>query len=116
HVAEVQGVPNALNLGEQAQAAASLAQADALIGPVIRSRPTDAGALMDAATISEERMILADTAHQPAEALVFASTAAERLGRLAKAGPPPSARSVATIDSNVALGFLNLHDYEEAIS
>jgi tetratricopeptide (TPR) repeat protein len=116
HVAEVQGVPNALNLGEEAQAAGSLAKADALIAPVIRSRPTDPGALMDAATIAEERMILADTDHKPADALAFARTAAEDLGRLAKAGPPPSARAVATIDCNVALGFLNLHDYGESIS
>lgn len=114
-VAEVQGVPNSLNLGEQKQAAISLVKAEALIEPVVQSRPTDRAALFDAATIAEERMILADTNHQNEDALALARQAADRLQRLSQAGPPQSARAVASAYGNVALGFLNLHRYEEAV-
>ncbi len=116
-VAEVQGVPTNLNLGEFSKAEANLKKADAFIDTVLASRPQSRTALMDSANIAQDRMILAESEHRREDALAHAQKAGERLDALMRQGDPSPAerKSLATRYANVALTNSNLHRFEDAV-
>jgi len=116
-IARVQGVPVDLNLGEPAKAEASLKKADELLEAVLTSRPTDHLALFRSAIVARDRMILAQEAHQYADAVTFAHKAAGRMDRfLLRGDASTSERSdAAGLYGNVAQALINMHLYGEAV-
>lgn len=116
-VAEIQGVPTGLNLGEFGKAEASLARADAFIDTVLAARPELRRALFRSASIAAERMILAQSEHRRADALSYARKASERLDAfLSERGAQESDRdNAAPIYANIALAHLNMHLYAEGV-
>lgn len=116
-IARVQGVPTESNLGQTAAAEASLEKADALLDRVIAARPADRPALARSASIAQDRMILAVTEHRDGDAIARAGDAVARTGRFVAAGPLTASErhDAATLYSNIALAFMNLHRYDEAI-
>jgi tetratricopeptide (TPR) repeat protein/predicted Ser/Thr protein kinase len=116
-VAEVQGVPTNLNLGEFSKAEASLKKADGFIETVLASRPHSRAALLDSAAIAQARMILAESEHRRQDALVQARKAGQRLDALMRAGDPSQAerKTAARLYGNVALANVNLHQFDDAV-
>jgi len=117
-VGAIQGVPNELNLGERAKAAASLEKADALMDTVLTSRPGDKIALLHSADISTDRMILAQEEHRNADAVASAHKAVGRLDSFLRQGAiGDSERDVAAgIFGNIALAHVNMHLYADAVA
>jgi serine/threonine protein kinase len=114
-VARIQGVPTGLNLGEMDQAEASLAKADRFADQVLASRTDSAPALLLSAGIEQDRMILAQTAEHLPDSAVYAGKAAERLGRVFRSArlTVGDREEAATYYSRIALGYVNLHRYQE---
>ena len=115
-LARAQGVPIAANLGEYAQAEASLEKASSLLDSVLRTSPHDRKALFLYADVSESRMILADTNHRREDTLKQARNAARYLDNVLSLGPasPSELKSASGIFSNVALALKNLHLYQDS--
>jgi len=113
-VAEIQGVPTGLNLGEFGKAEASLARADAFIDMVLAHAELPR-ALYRSASIASDRMILAQSEHRRADALSYARKSSERLDAfLNKRGAQESDRANAVPTyANIALAHLNMHLYAE---
>lgn len=117
-IAQIQGLPTGLNLGESAQAEASLKKADALTNVVLAARPGDRHALERSAFIAQGRMILAQQDHHRAEALAHARETAERVNQLLQQ-PHLRASEIddgAVLLNNVALAYTNMHLYSDAVS
>ncbi len=116
-VGRIQGVPNELNLGESAQAEASLKKADALMETVLASRPRNRSALLRSGVIAHDRMILAEEEHRRADALSYARKAAARLEAFLRLGDAPESerKEAVTVYSNLALSHVNMHLYADAI-
>ena len=114
-VAEIQGVPTGLNLGEFGKAEASLARADAFIDMVLAAHAELPRALYRSASIASDRMILAQSEHRRADALYYARKSSERLDAfLDKRGAQESDRANAVPTyANIALAHLNMHLYAE---
>jgi len=112
-VAEIQGVPAGLNLGELEQAEQSLAKADRFLDQALASRKNNAAALAVSAGIAQDRMMVAFTLNRNGDAARYAATAAERLGRLAGAGTltADQRHDAAIYYNRIALCNLNLHRY-----
>jgi tetratricopeptide (TPR) repeat protein len=117
HVAEVQGVPTNLNLGEFSKAGANLKKADGFIETVLASRPRSRAALLDSAEIAQARMILAESEHQRQDALIQARKAGQRLDQLMRGSDPSQAERHAAerVYGNVALANMNLHQFDDAV-
>jgi serine/threonine protein kinase/tetratricopeptide (TPR) repeat protein len=117
-VARIQGVPNALTLGDYAKAERSLQKAQDLADRILAVRPEDTRALERAAMVAHDRMILADSERRDADALVHARRVVDRLDRLLAAGSPASAQrgNVLLMLSNVSLAHVNQRQYDEGIS
>jgi serine/threonine protein kinase len=116
-VADIQGVPTGLNLGEPDKAEASLKRADALIERVLQSRPQNPSALLCSGHIAHDRMILAQEEHRNGDALAYAHKAAQRFDAFLHLGSAPDSDriDVAGCYGNIALAHLNMHLYAEAI-
>ncbi len=116
-LALIQGVPTNSNLGRTADAEASLRKAGALIEDVLTHSPKNKEALMTAAEVEHDLMILANTAHRREETLAQAAKAAGRVEALLRLTPisRKEARDSARILSNIALAYKNEHLYSEAI-
>ena len=114
-VGRIQGVPTGMNLGELDQSEASLAKAEQFAGQVLAARKNSVPALLLAAGIAQDRMIVAQTAGRNADSAAHAAEAVERLGRLPRAGSltPDQRDDVATYYDRIALCYVNLHRYEE---
>jgi tetratricopeptide (TPR) repeat protein len=114
-VAEIQGVPTALNLGDATKAEQNLAKADGLIDQVLASRGNNAAALAISAEVAQDRMILADSQARNVEAKAHSEKAVERLASLMNSPSltAPQRRLAATYYANIALSKNNLHQYEE---
>ena len=76
-IAQIQGVPTGLNLGNFAKAEDSLKKADALVETVLASRPRDPSALERAASIAQDRMIVAQSERRDADSIIHARRAIE---------------------------------------
>ena len=116
-LARVQGIPNASNLGQYAQAEASLRKAEALLEPVLKRSPDNRQALLLGANVAHSLMILASTDHRRDEMLRDAKTAAERMETLLSLGAasPEETRAALQIFNNIALAHKNQHLYADAI-
>jgi serine/threonine protein kinase/tetratricopeptide (TPR) repeat protein len=114
-LAQIQGVPIDLNLGDFAAAEESLEKADRFVEMVLRARPLDRRALERSALICHDRMILAQSQRRNSEARTYALKAVERADLLLGRGNPSEREyeSAGTVFGNAALAFLNMHAYEE---
>jgi tetratricopeptide (TPR) repeat protein len=114
----IQGVPVGLNLGQRANAEASLKKADALIDAVLSAKSDDARALFRSGSIAQDRMILAQEERRNVDAVAYARKSAARIEAFLKTGQMREDQSSAVAGSfaNLALGYLNMHRYDEAIS
>ena len=115
--AGILGVPTQLNLGEPEKAEASLKRADQLMEAVLASRPNDRLALLHSAGIAQDRMILAQEEHRNDDAMNYAKKASERLNRFLQLGNAQEIErtQAAQAYGNIALAYLNMHRYGEAI-
>ena len=86
-VAHAQGDPTSPNLGQFAEAAASLNNAMTFVDPVLAKDPQDQRALFIATTIAHDRMTLADTLGDQAQALKGAAEAASLVERFMDTHP-----------------------------
>jgi tetratricopeptide (TPR) repeat protein len=115
-VAQVQGVPTDINLGQFDRAEASLAKADTFVAAVLHARPDDEKALRRATAIAQDRMILAESERRDNDALAQAHETAgyaERLLRLPGLGEAVLSEAAGSL-SNVGLANLNMHRTADA--
>jgi tetratricopeptide (TPR) repeat protein len=119
----VQGVSVGRNLGQMDQAEQNLRIADGLIQSVLVSQPANRTALLRAAQIAHDRMILAslqggrrDVAHRP-EVLVLARKSVESLDKFnaGKTDKPEELQEVLTIYMNVADQTMQARHFDEAL-
>lgn len=87
-VANIQGVPTGLNLGQFKQAEANLKKADVLTDSVLASRPRNRAALFSSAEIAHDRMILAESENRRVEARSYAQKAGLQLEAFLRLGKP----------------------------
>ncbi|HLK51473.1 MAG TPA: protein kinase [Bryobacteraceae bacterium] len=117
-VALAQGVPTDPNLGQRAEAEASLKKADAFIEHVLSARPHSRTALFLSSDISAHRMILAQESRRTSEAVAHARKAADRIEQ----GLTEPGLSAADLDhalgnlGNIALAHTNMHMYAQAVT
>ena len=116
-VAQIQGVPANLNLGDLAAAEGNLAKAEMLVEQILKRRPHDAAALVQATNIAHDRMIVADSEGRDAEAWVFVTQAVERMERILREPGLAASQVDRTIAlyGNVAIACINLHHYDDAV-
>ena len=116
-VAHIQGVPTDSNLGEYDQAERNLAIAERYVDAVYADRPDDRHVQLLAVNISHDRMILADEGRRRDDALAHARKAALLVDRFLSAGPADQKdlTDVLLCSGNVALGLINMSQYEEAV-
>ena len=116
-LARVQGVPPRSNLGQFANAQESLRKADTFVEHALASAPGRLDALLLSADIAQDRMILADSEHRPADALVQARRCASRLDALMQNGriSPDQRKRVAVLLTNVAQGYMNMRRLDDAV-
>lgn len=117
-VAEVQGMPTGLNLGEPAKAEENLKKADTFIEKVLASRPSSRPALKTSSDIAHDRMILAQSERRNGDAQAHAHKAAERADRFMHQGVPDSEdRDWAAVTySNLSLLYSNVHRPDDAVA
>jgi serine/threonine-protein kinase len=116
-VARIQGVPIGLTLGNFVKAEESLAKADELVERILASHPGDRRALERSAVIAQDRMIVADSERRNDAALSHARKAVERMDALVRTGLRVESEHKSAYDvyNNVAMGYVNLHRYDDAI-
>jgi serine/threonine protein kinase/tetratricopeptide (TPR) repeat protein len=116
-VARVQGVPISSNLGDALQADRSLQRAEALLHSVLLAKPYDRTAMLRAAQIAHDRMILADYRGAAADALAFARTSTQWLRKYDATGTFDSVEGalVASTYINVGNFYVYHEQYDEAI-
>jgi len=85
-VAHAQGDPTSPNLGQFAEAKESLNQASKLVDAILAQDPKNRRALLTAATIAHDRMVLADTEDRHEESLAYAKDAASLIERFLSLG------------------------------
>jgi serine/threonine-protein kinase len=108
-VARVQGVPISANLGQSDAAEVNLQAADRLIATVLAAQPSNRTAILRAAQIAHDRMIVARLRGADAAAAGFAETADRRLRQYQETGPiaHEEAEQVVIASMNVANRFIN---------
>ena len=113
----VQGVPPYPHLGQAAAAEESLRKAGVFIESVLAKAPERQDALLQAAEIEQDRMILASSENREADALAHARQSAARLDTLIQGGQatPAQAEEAALLYLNIGLAHMNQHRYEDAI-
>jgi serine/threonine protein kinase len=113
----IQGVPVELNLGERAEAEASLKKAAEFVQRVLVARPKDRNALYLSALIANDRMILAQQEYRYADALAHAHESAGRLDAFLRLGDAQQFErtEAASRYGNIAIAHLRMRLYEEAI-
>jgi tRNA A-37 threonylcarbamoyl transferase component Bud32/tetratricopeptide (TPR) repeat protein len=122
-VARVQGLPNRNNLGQTDQAAQNLQIADGFIQSVLAAQPANRQAVLHAAEIAHDRMILAASqggrrdGPRAAEALALARTSALWLGKFhaGNADAPGDLDEVLGAYMNVADQFLQARQSDDAL-
>jgi len=116
-MARIQGVPTGPTLGHFDQAEASLLKAHTLIEMLLAARPRDLRALMLSVDIRHDRMIVADSVHRVADAIVHATGAAARIEQVVNddRATLEQRQFVIARYTNVALANVNLRRYNEAV-
>ena len=120
-VGRVQGVNISPNLGQTEKADQTEQKAQALIDSVLAAQPRNRAALLRAAQIAHDRMILAADGHHNDDALRFAQTCLERLDRYLKTGTLNAssdrleAQQVIIALINVANRYMNADRFDESL-
>ena len=83
-VAHAQGDPTSPNLGQFAEAEASLDKAEDFVDAVLRVDPKNRRGLFIAATIAHDRMVLADEQNRRQDMVSWADKASERVERFVR--------------------------------
>ena len=115
-LAEAQGVPPNPNLGQFAAAGESLRRAEVFIKRVLAATPSRPDALLLAAEIEQDRMILASTEQRDGDVLAAGRECAMRLDALieSRRASPDQAKDAARIYVNVGQANMNAHRFEDA--
>jgi tetratricopeptide (TPR) repeat protein len=116
-VARVQGVPITLNLGQAEMAEATLLKAQAAITSVLAKQPANRTAILRAAQIAHDRMVLAGDRRADDAAMAFAGTAVDRLEQYLAPGVEriPEPDQVVIAYMNVANRYMNANRIDDAI-
>jgi tetratricopeptide (TPR) repeat protein len=116
-VARVQGVPISPNLGQMDQADQNLQIAQGLIGSLLLTQPANRTAIVRAAQIAHDRMIIAGLRRPEDAAMTFAEKSAERLEQYLRTGEvdPSEARQVVLTYQNVARRYIRANRIDEGI-
>ena len=118
-IGRVQGVPIATTLGQTEEAERNLRAAEALIQSVLAARPTNRIAMLRAAQIAHDRMILAQERRPDTEALPLAHASAQWLDKYHSSGDasPPhlqDAEAAVIVGMNVANWLSHESLFEES--
>jgi tRNA A-37 threonylcarbamoyl transferase component Bud32/tetratricopeptide (TPR) repeat protein len=116
-VARVQGVPIGANLGQLDRAEQNLRIADGLIHSVLQVQPQNRTALLRAAQVAHDRMLLAGFKNRPEEALQFAGASAgwlEKFNAVKSDGAEDSA--ILNTYLNVANRYVSDRQFDKALS
>ena len=116
-VARVQGVPISPNLGQMDQADQNLRVAQGLIDSLLVTQPANRTAIVRAAQIAHDRMIIAGLRRPEDAAMAFAEKSAERLEQYLRTGEvdPSEARQVVLTYQNVARRYIRADRIDEGI-
>ena len=116
-VAHAQGDPTSPNLGQFAEAKESLSQASKFVDAILADDPKNRRALLIAATIAHDRMILADADSRHEESLAYAKDAASLIERFLSLGnaSPRDIYSMVYFYSNVADIAASCRRFDDAI-
>ncbi len=115
-VGRVQGVPITPNLGHMDQAERTLRTAEGLIQSVLSAQPSSRIAMLRAAQIAHDRMILARLGGRPNDALALARKSAAWLEKFhAGENDKAEAPGILTAYLNVADQFNHWDEYDEAL-
>ena len=115
-VARVQGVTGASNLGQVEQAKENLRIAEGFILSVVASQPSNRAALLTAAQIAHDRMLIARSESRNDEALMFARKSSEWLERFhAEKGDESESPAILTTYLNVADQHMYGQQFEDAL-
>jgi serine/threonine protein kinase len=112
--AQVQGVPISPNLGQSEAAKISLAKATAQSESVLAASPHRADALLLAAEIQQDGMVVADYQQDWPEVRAHAARAVSYLETLSRYASQPQAQEASRLFINIAQGYLNLHQPADA--
>jgi serine/threonine protein kinase len=113
--AQVQGVPISPNLGQFNDAKISLAKAAAQSESVLAASPRRADALLLAAEIQQDSMVVADYQQDWPEVRAHAVRGVSYLETLSRHASQPQAQAASRLFMNIAQGYLNLHQYPDAV-
>jgi serine/threonine protein kinase len=116
-LARAHGISPAANSEQHAHAQENLSKANKFLKPVLRANPRNRRALLAAARISHDRMILAENDRRREEAVAEARKAAGYLDSLLELGELSAAESEAASEVfyHIALSYKNLKLAEEGI-
>jgi hypothetical protein len=116
-LARVEGISTASSPWQRARAEESLRRARFFVEPVVRESPQNRKALLTAARISHQRMMLAENESRNAEAVAEARRTAEHLERLLALGELSAKESetVSELYYDIALSQKNQHRAENGI-
>jgi serine/threonine-protein kinase len=116
-LARIQGIGMASNPARRTRAEESLRKAGIFVGPILSANPSNPKALLTAAKISRDRMILAENERRNDEAVAEARRAAACLNRLLDLGELSAAESetASELFYDIALSHKNLHLAEDGI-
>jgi tetratricopeptide (TPR) repeat protein len=115
-VAHAQGDPTSPNLGQFAEAEASLGKAESFVDSVLTVDPNNRRGLFIAATIAHDRMVLADELNRREEGEFWAAKASERIERFMNLGnvDPKDVYSMGYFEANIASIHDNSRRFEDA--
>jgi serine/threonine protein kinase len=116
-VAHAQGDPTSPNLGQFAEAEVSLGKAENFVDPVLAADPNNRRGLFIAATISHDRMVLADEQNRWEETVFWAEKTSERVEHFMNLGnvEPKDVYSMGYFESNVAQGSADARHFADAL-
>ncbi len=116
-VAHVQGDPTSPNLGQFAEAEASLDKAENFVDSVLKIDPGNRKGLFIAATIAHDRMVLADEQNRREDLVSWADKASERVERFMNLGniDPKDVYSMAYFEQNIAYGYDDARHFAQAL-
>jgi tetratricopeptide (TPR) repeat protein len=116
-VGRVQGVPISTNLGQADNAEQNLRIAEGLIHSVLAARPNNRTAMLRAAQIAHDRMVLAEARRPDTEALPLARQSDQWLGKYLSTGNVDAAEmnQVAMIGANIANWYVRKDLLDEAL-
>src|SRR5580704_3564261 len=116
-VAHAQGDPTSPNLGQFAEAEASLSRASAFVEPILAVDPRNRRGLFIAATIAHDRMILAGEQNRREEMVSWANKASERVERFMSLGniDDSDVYSMGYFEMNVGYSYSDARRFADAL-